>query len=193
MRFATFFLAAAVVLLAAEPVKIESGLLSGVEDSGGQVYRGIPYAAAPVGELRWRAPRPAPAWKGVRAVEKFGPACMQAGSKEMSEDCLTLNVWTPAAKAGARLPVMVWIHGGAFRAGSGSMAVYDGGILARQGVIVATLNYPRTSSTLFLSSVSVALRAPGSCAMQGRARRVLGIDPVDIFGRDELIPGVDRR
>jgi para-nitrobenzyl esterase len=144
MRLANCFLllsTAAGLVAAAGPVKIESGLLNGVEENGIRVFRGIPYAAAPVGELRWRAPQPAPAWKGVRKAEEFGPVCMQSGTRAMSEDCLTLNIWTPAKKDGERLPVMFWIHGGAFRLGAGSFAIYDGGALARQGVLVVTINY----------------------------------------------------
>jgi para-nitrobenzyl esterase len=144
IRFAAFLFAAG-ALFAADPVKVDSGLLSGVEENGLRVYRGIPYAAPAVGELRWRAPQPVAVWKGVRPAEKFGPVCMQglraARPEGMSENCLTLNVWTPAKKSSERLPVMVWIHGGAFRQGSGSMAAYDGGNLARQGVVVVTINY----------------------------------------------------
>lgn len=124
-------------------LKIASGRISGLEDGGLRVYLGIPYAAPPVGRLRWAAPAlPAP-WDGVRRCEAFGPACPQprqdpAGS--YGEDCLSLNVWTPA-KAGERLPVMVWIHGGGFNFGASSQAEYHGANLARKGVVVVTLNY----------------------------------------------------
>lgn len=89
------------LLVGVGPVKIESGLLSGIEENGIRVYRGIPYAAAPEGDLRWRAPRPAPAWKGVRKAEDFGPVCMHSGTRAMSEDCLTLNI-LDAGKEGWR-------------------------------------------------------------------------------------------
>jgi para-nitrobenzyl esterase len=97
-------------------------------------YRGIPFAAPPVGELRWRAPQPAKAWTGVRDASTYGPACNAA------EDCLTVNVWKPAsAKAGAKLPVMVWIYGGSFTSGSGS--AYDSTSFAKRDIVAVTFNY----------------------------------------------------
>ncbi len=125
------------------PVKIESGLVAGVEQGDVRVYKGIPYAAGPVGELRWKPPRRAAAWNGVRAADRFGASCMQvvrAGVSEISEDCLTLNVWT-GAKTGEKLPVMFWIYGGAFVMGSSAVPIYDGAALARQGVVVVSINY----------------------------------------------------
>ncbi len=140
-----------------EPVRIETGLLSGVhaDRSDVIVFKGIPYAAPPVGELRWRAPQPAEAWSGVRSADTFAPTCMQdpppPGSfyqleffeeiEPMSEDCLYLNVWTAAATPSERRPVMMWIHGGAFRQGSGSMPSFDGTSLAEKGVVLVTINY----------------------------------------------------
>lgn len=124
-------------------LKITSGRISGLEDQGMRSYLGIPYAAPPVGRLRWAAPAPPGSWTGVRPCEAFGPACPQpkqnpAGSYD--EDCLSLNVWT-RAKAGEHLPVMVWIHGGGFNFGASSQAEYHGANLARRGVVVVTLNY----------------------------------------------------
>ena len=125
-------------------LEIESGKIIGVPTDTGCaiVYKGIPYAAPPVGNLRWRKPRPVEPWKGVRKCEKFGPASMQGdqdkrsfyyreffsdGDPERSEDCLYLNVWTPAAgSSSARLPVMLWIHGGAFSGGFGHEMEFDG-------------------------------------------------------------------
>jgi para-nitrobenzyl esterase len=138
-----------------DPVKIEAGLISGtvIGDVGKEVriYRGIPYAAPPVGELRWKPPQPEAAWAGVRQAIEYGKACMQnpppAGLiysfklPPQSEDCLYLNIWTPAKLSSDRLPVMFWIHGGGFTAGSGSEPQYEGEALSRKGVIVVTINY----------------------------------------------------
>lgn len=129
-------------------VRIDSGALSGVQGQDTVSFKGIPYAAPPVGRLRWRPPEPAKAWKGVRDAAAFGPICAQnynpqdngVGPLPYSEDCLTLNVWTPALD-GVQRPVMVWIHGGGFVNGSASAPLYDGAALARQGVVVVTLNY----------------------------------------------------
>jgi len=134
----------------AEPVRIDSGKVSGAAlgaDGGLRVYKGIPYAAPPVGKLRWKPPQPVEPWDGVRACTEFGPWCPQPQpliGKElgrMSEDCLYLNVWTPAASPGDRLPTMLWIHGGGHTTGSGAATFYDGEKLARQGVVVVTINY----------------------------------------------------
>lgn len=132
-------------------VKTTVGFVEGVgrQPSGVRVFKGIPFAQPPVGELRWRPPQPAKRWEGVRRAEKFGPRCMQHPvfgdmnfrSDGMSEDCLYLNVWTPAKKAHERLPVLVYFYGGGFIAGDGSEPRYDGESLARRGVVAVTLNY----------------------------------------------------
>jgi para-nitrobenzyl esterase len=127
------------------PVQTEAGLVSGVtgRDSSITVFKGIPYAEAPVGDLRWTAPRSKANWKGVRKAAEFGNACSQtfAKTKRISEDCLCLNIWTPAQSGSATLPVMVWIHGGGFVVGSTSEPLYDGEELAKKGVVVVTINY----------------------------------------------------
>lgn len=134
----------------AEPVvKAPAGAVRGVEAGGLQVFKGIPYAAPPVGALRWKPPIAAPVWTGVRDALDFGPACPQpkprAGSiyasplKAFSEDCLSLNVWAPGKAKKA--PVLVWIHGGSLIAGSSAEGMYDGAALAKQGVVVVSINY----------------------------------------------------
>lgn len=137
----------------AKPVKVDGGLIEGVpgETAGTTIYRGIPFAAPPTGDLRWQEPQPVKPWSGVRSGKDFGASCMQTNYPEgslyrtelgpVSEDCLTLNVWTTAKQSGAKLPVMVWIHGGALTRGAGSIALYDGAALARKGVVVVTINY----------------------------------------------------
>lgn len=150
-------LAATALTLRADPgtVKTEAGTVSGVAASAGvTAYLGIPYAAPPVGDLRWRPPQPIAHWAGVRRADHFGTSCMQnqAGSRlpwteefmtqgPIGEDCLFLNVWTPANTSGARLPVMFWIYGGGFNEGSSSVAVYDGTEFAKKGVVLVSVNY----------------------------------------------------
>ncbi|MDF7775294.1 carboxylesterase family protein [Sphingomonas sp. AOB5] len=130
-----------------ETVRIDTGLLSGVagRDPAIRVFKGIPYAAPPVGELRWRPPAPAKAWRGVRKADDFGNLCPQHDPRvkdmPMSEDCLTANVWTGAASAKERRPVYVWIYGGGFNEGFGANPQFDGEGLAKKGVIVVTFNY----------------------------------------------------
>lgn len=131
-----------------DPLRIESGVISSPANSANGVrsFKGIPYAAAPVGDLRWRPPQPAAIWDGVRKAEQFGSVCMQnqgrgASGPAPSEDCLYLNVWTAAQSASDRRPVIVWSYGGGFYVGSGSQPNYDGEALARKGAVVVTYNY----------------------------------------------------
>jgi len=129
---------------APEPVRIDSGLVAGTVEDGIAAWRSIPYAAPPVGPLRWREPQPAASWQGVRQATSFSPTCMQASSwdkQPRSEDCLTLSVWAPEDYSGKKLPVMVWIHGGGLHSGSGSQPSYLGDRLPRHGVILVTFNY----------------------------------------------------
>jgi para-nitrobenzyl esterase len=143
---------AAIALLApmasAEPIRTASGLVEGLDADGVRVFRGIPFAAPPIGALRWRAPAPPASWTRVRNADQFSPICMQPGAypddappEPMSEDCLYLNIWAPAGAHEAPLPVMVWIYGGGLLNGGGSTPLYAGDALARRGVIVVTFNY----------------------------------------------------
>jgi para-nitrobenzyl esterase len=132
-------------------VRIDSGVIEGKAgpEAGIRAFLGIPFAAPPVGALRWREPQPVAPWAGVRSATKFGPRPMQGSiysdmvfrAKGPSEDCLYLNVWTPAKSAGAKLPVMVWIFGGGYHAGDTSEPRQDGGRLAAKGVVVVSMNY----------------------------------------------------
>jgi para-nitrobenzyl esterase len=146
------FLATAALLLGSSPllaattgaVRIRTGMVSGVpaRDPAITVFRGIPFAAPPVGELRWRPPEPPIPWQGTRQADRFGSICPQSGDPGgMSEDCLFLNVWSGAVSAGAKRPVFVWIYGGGFSGGAGSSPQFDGEGLARKGLVVVTFNY----------------------------------------------------
>ncbi|WP_326523070.1 carboxylesterase/lipase family protein [Sphingomonas sp.] len=134
----------------APTVEAPAGALRGTRDGAVNVFRGIPYAAAPAGARRWQPPAPAARWDGVRDAAKFGPVCHQPAQRQrsiysenlpaMSEDCLSLNIWAPAQAKGA--PVFVWIHGGALVSGSGRQSMYDGAAMAkRAGMVVVTINY----------------------------------------------------
>ena len=141
------------------PVRLDTGLLTGVaaRDPSITVYKGIPYAAPPVGPLRFRAPEKPAAWSGVRQADTFGALCPQpqgggpAPTGMMDEDCLTLNVWTGAVAPGEKRPVLVWIYGGGFLNGTGANPEFDGEGLARKGVVVVTFNY-RLGALGFLST-----------------------------------------
>jgi para-nitrobenzyl esterase len=133
---------------AAQPVATASGPLEGVKEGTVTVFRGVPFAAPPIGPLRWRPPEPATRWTDARLADRFAPVCPQTGAyppespaEPMSEDCLYLNVWVPDHRPGERLPVMVWIYGGALENGSASTPLYAGEHLAQHGVIVVTANY----------------------------------------------------
>jgi para-nitrobenzyl esterase len=127
-------------------IRIASGRVAGTSDGTVRLWRGIPYAAAPVGRGRWRAPQPLRAWPGVRDATRFGADSVQAPlpasrAPSVSEDCLYANVWSPADAAPGERPVMVWLHGGGFVGGSGADARCEGTALARRGVVVVTFNY----------------------------------------------------
>ena len=126
--------------------KVTGGDVSGVAADGISVFKGIPFAAPPVGDLRWKTPAPVKPWSGVKKADTFANACMQPPNSQgntapVSEDCLYLNVWTPATAASARLPVIVWVHGGGFTGGSTSISMYDGTGFAKKGVVLVSLAY----------------------------------------------------
>jgi len=141
----------------ADTLRIENGFISGMKDVKSEVvsFKGIPFAAPPVGDLRWKAPQAVKNWNGVKECKMFSASAIQATpapfsmwtaefiapAKPLSEDCLYLNVWTPAKSSSEKRPVIVFIHGGAFTSGSGSVPVYDGTAMAQKGVVFVTINY----------------------------------------------------
>jgi para-nitrobenzyl esterase len=169
----TFAAAAAVIALAAaadpafasDTVKVAQGALHGATVGEVTSFKDIPFAAPPVGDLRWRPPQPAKPWNGVREAVDYGPMCMQmrqtTPDTKQSEDCLQLNVWTPANfKPGAKLPVMVFIHGGSFTGGSGVTPLYDGTQFAKRGVVLVTVNY-RLGRLGFFAHPALTAEQPG--------------------------------
>lgn len=156
-------------LVASPTVRIASGMLRGVTEGNVTVFKGIPFAAPPISELRWRPPQPLMPWKGIRDARSFGPNCAQGGwgtalgklADGSSEDCLYLNVWKPVtATTNANLPVMVWIHGGGFTGGSGSSPQNFGHAFSNQGVILVNINY-RLGRLGFFAFPALSKEHPG--------------------------------
>ena len=180
--------------------RIDTGELVGTVEDDIAVYRGIPYAAPPVGALRWRPPRPAEPWDGVRDASSFGHACPQLKGMYppwvdahldeigIDEDCLTLNVWAPAERTDTPLPVMFYIHGGNFQFGVGSMPMYDGGILAAEGVIVVTINYRLGYLGRFAHPAMTRVQAGESLVNYGMMDQIAALEwvqrNIDGFGGD---------
>jgi para-nitrobenzyl esterase len=154
-------------LTASSTVKVQQGTLQGTVEQGLTVYRGVPFAAPPVGDLRWRAPQPAAKWDGVRKADKFAPQCVQnmgparpgEEAPAMSEDCLYLNVWTPSKSASSKTPVLVWIYGGGFNGGATSIPTYSGEVLARKGVVLVSIGY-RVGPLGFLAHPGLSAESP---------------------------------
>jgi len=178
-------------------VSVPGGLVRGFEEEGLLVFRGIPYARAPEGDLRWRVPEPPEPWTGVLDARSFGPIAPQnppapgmsipGDPTQWSEDCLTLNVWTPGLDD-ARRPVMVWVHGGGFTSGSGASALYDGRHLAQAaGVVVVTINY-RLGALGYLSHPALAPKDGMEWANFGLADQVAALrfvrESIGDFGGD---------
>ena len=179
---------AAVVLPAAatEPVRTDAGLIAPAANSpdGVRVFRGIPFGAPPVGPLRWKAPQPVAHWDGVRKADAFGPVCVQPkgvgrlnvsvdmpDSPKADEDCLYLNVWTGAARATERRPVMVWIFGGAYTEGAGSSRHNDGEALARKGVVRRHVQLSARTVRVLLASRADEGVGPQRVGQPGGLRR----------------------
>jgi para-nitrobenzyl esterase len=168
-----------------ETVTVETaeGRLAGLRKGAIAAFKGIPFAEPPVGPLRWRAPRQARAWSGVRDATRFGPICPQGATQaemlmgstpgEQSEDCLYLNVWTPACDD-AKRPVMVWIHGGAFVIGAGSQGLYSGRHLAALDCVIVTINY-RLGAFGFLDLADATDGAAPGSGSEGIADQILAL------------------
>lgn len=161
-----------------QPIKITGGLVSGVPGTDASItaYKGIPYAAPPIGERRWQAPALVVPWTGVKKADAFGPSCIQTivqerkpwtyefmAHNEISEDCLTLNVWTAAKSASERRPVFLYIYGGGFTEGSTAVPVYDGEGLAKKGLVVVTVNY-RVGVLGFLAHPELSAESPSKAS-----------------------------
>jgi para-nitrobenzyl esterase len=154
-------------------VTTSKGVLSGAIDpkTGVYLFKGIPFAAPPVGNLRWKPPQPVQPWEGIRTADKFGPRAMQLPifgdmnfrSDRMSEDCLYLNVWTPEPSSQAKLPVLVYFYGGGFLAGDGSEPRYDGAQMARKGIVALTVNY-RLNIFGFFAHPELSAESPQHCS-----------------------------
>ncbi|MDX9979296.1 MAG: carboxylesterase/lipase family protein [Lentisphaeria bacterium] len=195
-RLPLLVLALCLSLTAAPPlVQTAAGPLLGNAEDGLFVFRGIPFAAPPVGNLRWRPPQPVPPWTEPRPATAFGPAAPQPNRTSpplppvgrTDEDCLYLNVWTPGLDGGKR-PVMVWIHGGGMVHGAGSVAVYEGRALARQGVVLVTINY-RLGVLGFLAHPELSVESPeGVSGNYGLLDQVAALrwvrDHIAAFGGD---------
>jgi para-nitrobenzyl esterase len=167
-----------------KPVRTQAGLVQGTDDNGIDVYLGVPFAAPPIGDLRWRAPQPVAAWQGVRPADKFAPGCMQSplvnralGLEPVptSEDCLYLNVWTPAKSPRDRLAVMVWIYGGGFTSGATSIPQYNGANLAKKGVVLVSVGY-RLGQFGFLAHPELSAENGGHSGNYGLLDQIAGLE-----------------
>ncbi len=178
-------------------VEAPAGVAMGVSQPGVNIFKGLPYALPPVGAARWTPPRPMPRWTGARDASAFGPACIQnkAASAwniysndpgKMSEDCLSLNIWTPPGASKA--PVMVWIHGGSLWGGFGHEAIYDGSKMAEQGVIVVSINY-RVGVLGYLAHPGLSAESPlgvsGNYGLQDQIEALRWVQRnIEAFGGD---------
>jgi para-nitrobenzyl esterase len=178
-----------------QTAKVAGGELQGVVMDGVASFKGIPFAAPPIGDLRWRAPQPVKPWTGVKKADSFGPGCVQDTSMaakmgmpaNVSEDCLYLNVWTAANAPSERRPVMVWIHGGAFAGGMTSAPLYDGTRLAKRGVVLVSIAY-RVGPLGFLAHPELSKESGKGSGTYGLQDQIAGLrwvrDNVAQFGGD---------
>lgn len=172
------------------------GIVEGTYESGINVFKGIPFAAPPTGQLRWKAPQPAASWHGVRKATEFGPNPMQQpiygdidfGTREMSEDCLYLNIWTPAKTMDERLPVLIYFNGGGLMAGSGSEPRYSGMSMARKGIVAVTANYREGIFGFFAHpelSEEAEYKGSGNYGFMDQAAAIMWLrDNIAAFGGD---------
>ena len=187
------------VLWAAEtpkPVRTQSGMVQGSLEDGLAVYKGIPFAEPPIGDLRWRAPQAPAAWTGVRNAGQFAKACIQVplvardigmDPVEASEDCLYLNIWSPAKSPNERLPVMVWIYGGGFVGGATSLSLYNGANIAKKGVLVVSVAY-RVGALGFMAHAQLSAEQGGHSGNYGLLDQIAGLQwvkrNIGAFGGD---------
>ncbi|MEJ2110349.1 MAG: carboxylesterase family protein [Acidobacteriota bacterium] len=173
-------------------VEVTGGTIEGVQENGIFSYKGIPFAQPPVGDLRWKEPQPVEPWTDVKKADAFGPACMQTAnsmgnSAPVSEDCLYINVWTPAQKTDEKLPVIFWIYGGGFSGGSTSIPMYDGTGFARKGVVLVSGAY-RVGPFGFLAHPELSSESGRGSGTYGLADMIAGLEWVQenigLFGGD---------
>ncbi len=186
LRYLILLLALLASPLAADPIRIEGGLIEGRQLADGvDGWFGVPFARPPLRELRWRAPQRVEPWQGVYHADRFAPMCLQPlrsrtmnhyfGNEAISEDCLYLNIWAPRGAAGRKLPVVVWIYGGAFNVGSASMANYGGANLAREGVVYVSIAY-RVGPLGFLAHPELTREGGGHSGNYGLMDQVAGLE-----------------
>jgi para-nitrobenzyl esterase len=178
-----------------QTVQLTGGEIQGVAKNGVASFKGIPFAAPPIGELRWKPPQPVKPWSDVLKADDFGPAPMQnraasllmGGWSSVSEDCLYLNVWTPATNVDEKLPVMVWLYGGGFMIGMTSVPVYDGTKLAQKGVVLVSVAY-RVGPFGFLAHRDLSRESGKGSGCYGLQDQVAGLrwvrDNIARFGGD---------
>ncbi len=190
------FLLSGMGIMAQTQVTTAEGILEGKDLSGITVFKGIPFAAPPVGNLRWKAPQPVQKWQGVREAKEFGPNPMQEpifgdmnfGTKKYSEDCLYLNIWTPAKTMKEHLPVLIYFNGGGLMAGSGSEPRYAGDAMARKGIISITANYREGIFGFFAHpqlSKETSYKGSGNYGFMDQVAAIQWVkDNIEAFGGD---------